>query len=698
MKTRLSVIFALLAHAALAQVTALTPVPRIQFLDANGRPLAGGKVYTYSAGTTTPLATYTTSAGNVANANPVVLDSGGFAGIWLSPVAYKIELRSSAGVVQWTVDNVYDWAQLLKADLASTAVNKGAYMIGYKPTVGQAVARTVQAKLDEIFTIKDFGAVCDDVADDHVAIQAAIDYVVSLEGGGVLEGPAGSTCYIGTTGLVIPNSNHGISIHGPSFGSWGIRYAGSGTAVSVGVYGPTAYSYRVTLEGFKVDISGAGANAIGVLVNPALYWSLRQLQVTSTNGFSAAANHQIGIKFLGGNAADVTFGAHGVWDQVQVQGTFRQGVYMTAAQIGWGFNANSFIGGSVVYEGTAPAGQTPPYTGFWLEHGNQNVVQMIDAENWDVAWRSDDYDNTWIGIREESVNLGFRFGAPVAMVTQGGVFNKLYASSMGDGVDVSGSIIGGFQSTQLWGTTTDLGLENHINGLAFLDITLKVSGNTAIQWQGEGGSSGVFWLDQATHTDSVGSLYNSGAGPVLQCGSAMNARNCVLNSTGGNVRIQNGGADIVTVDSSEITVTRGIASVGNVGHSFVNAGGGGSTGLYWKTGPGAITNSFMIDNGSQLITTVGTAGSARDYVINLVNTGAQIKYQVNGVDFMRITGTSIAFDKPASMAPVSFASLGAANAGKIVWCPDCTIATPCTGAGVTGAWAFANGIQWKCPF
>ena len=48
-----------------------------QFFDDNGNPLTGGKVYTYAAGTTTPLATYTTSTGAVANTNPIILDAAG---------------------------------------------------------------------------------------------------------------------------------------------------------------------------------------------------------------------------------------------------------------------------------------------------------------------------------------------------------------------------------------------------------------------------------------------------------------------------------------------------------------------------------------------------------------------------------------------------------------------------------------------
>lgn len=48
-----------------------------QFFDDNGLPLVGGKLYSYAAGTTTLLTTYTTSAGTVANTNPIILNAGG---------------------------------------------------------------------------------------------------------------------------------------------------------------------------------------------------------------------------------------------------------------------------------------------------------------------------------------------------------------------------------------------------------------------------------------------------------------------------------------------------------------------------------------------------------------------------------------------------------------------------------------------
>lgn len=44
-----------------------------------------------------------------------------------------------------------------------------------------------------------------------------------------------------------------------------------------------------------------------------------------------------------------------------------------------------------------------------------------------------------------------------------------------------------------------------------------------------------------------------------------------------------------------------------------------------------------------------------------------------------------------------FAGLGAPAAGTVLWCSDCSIATPCAGSG-TGAYAFRTATQWKCPF
>lgn len=83
-----------------------------QFFDNNGDPLTGGKLYTYAAGTTTPQTTYTTSAGNVAWTNPIVLDSAGRVPtggeIWLDGAAsYKFVLHTATNVLLATWDNLW---------------------------------------------------------------------------------------------------------------------------------------------------------------------------------------------------------------------------------------------------------------------------------------------------------------------------------------------------------------------------------------------------------------------------------------------------------------------------------------------------------------------------------------------------------------------------------------------------------------
>ena len=90
----------------------LSPVGGVaaQFFTNNGVPLSGGKLYTYAAGTTTPAATYTSSSGVTAHANPIVLDSGGRVPggeTWLTDgTSYKFLLKDSNDVLIATYDNI----------------------------------------------------------------------------------------------------------------------------------------------------------------------------------------------------------------------------------------------------------------------------------------------------------------------------------------------------------------------------------------------------------------------------------------------------------------------------------------------------------------------------------------------------------------------------------------------------------------
>jgi len=85
----------------------LTPSPKQQIFGTDGLPLVGGKIFTYAAGTSTPIATYTDSSAGTANTNPIILDSLGQANIWLiNTTAYKFVVKDADDVLLYTVDNI----------------------------------------------------------------------------------------------------------------------------------------------------------------------------------------------------------------------------------------------------------------------------------------------------------------------------------------------------------------------------------------------------------------------------------------------------------------------------------------------------------------------------------------------------------------------------------------------------------------
>jgi hypothetical protein len=112
--------------------------------------------------------------------------------------------------------------------------------VAYTPAGTGAVATDVETKLRESVSVKDFGAVGDGVADDTVAIQAALDHVDSLGGGSVYV-PSTSSFYNLTETLYISSftklygDGHGSSLNWTVAPTGTIGYVGGSSLGRKGI-------------------------------------------------------------------------------------------------------------------------------------------------------------------------------------------------------------------------------------------------------------------------------------------------------------------------------------------------------------------------------------------------------------------------------------------------------------------------------
>lgn len=131
----------------------------ITAIDANGDPISGATLTFYLTGTTTLTTVYANSTLATPLANPLTADSAGrFAPVYLSPsVTYRAILKDASGTTIKDVD----------------PISFSAAGLNFLQAGSGAVSRSVESKLRDVLSVKDFGAVGDGVTDDTAAIQAA---------------------------------------------------------------------------------------------------------------------------------------------------------------------------------------------------------------------------------------------------------------------------------------------------------------------------------------------------------------------------------------------------------------------------------------------------------------------------------------------------------------------------------------------
>jgi hypothetical protein len=164
-------------------------------------------------------------------------------------------------------------------------------LVTYLPAGIDAVETTVQTKLRQTVSVKDFGAVGDGIKNDASAIQAAINYVSSI-GGGTVNLPS-AKYYIGTASpaISIPsfvrllgdgNSTGGLALTGGTE----LLYGGSGTAVY-------AQGMSISCNDFLINCTTpSGSSMIGLLHDGGWFGDYARLSIF---GIPAANGHVVKV-------------------------------------------------------------------------------------------------------------------------------------------------------------------------------------------------------------------------------------------------------------------------------------------------------------------------------------------------------------------------------------------------------------------
>ena len=243
-----------------------------QFFDNNGNPLSGGLLYTYLAGSTTPQTTYTTSAGNVPHSNPIVLDAAGRVPneVWVTNgISYKFLLADSTNNTIWTKDDI-------------TAPYAG--NIFYNQGSSGAVDRTLTNKLQDVVSVKDFGAVGNGVSNDTTAFVnalAAANQVTVPAGTYVLNNltiAAGECLVMDRGGLLSINGGNTLTISGTLEAGLYQIFDGAGSVV----IDPGAVEYVIP------QWWGASPSASASVNTSAINKSLACFKVQSNNVYDAS--------------------------------------------------------------------------------------------------------------------------------------------------------------------------------------------------------------------------------------------------------------------------------------------------------------------------------------------------------------------------------------------------------------------------
>jgi hypothetical protein len=235
----------------------LSPIGNgVSFLGVTGLPLSGGRLYSYQAGSSTPLATYTTVSGTIANANPIILGTDGRAPneIWLTfGYNYKFILQDSAGGTIATYDDIYGILGTIPA--ASSTLPTGMILL-WSGSIGSIPAG---------YLLCDGTNSTPDLRNRFI-VCAGSTYSVNQTGGSA-DAIVVSHNHTATSVVTDPGHNHTVT-NVVTLGG------GGGNLANIATYGPITPTTSTATTGITVATTTATSGTSGTGANIPPYFAL----------------------------------------------------------------------------------------------------------------------------------------------------------------------------------------------------------------------------------------------------------------------------------------------------------------------------------------------------------------------------------------------------------------------------------------
>lgn len=387
-------------------------VPFPVFQDRDGQPLENGYIWLGEANLnpqTNPVVAYYDDALTIVAAQPLrtingyVSRSGTPAQIYVDGVNFSILVQDSKGSMVYNIQE-------------GTGISPNASGIVYDPAGTGAVATTVQTKLRESVSVKDFGAVGNGVTDDTAAVQAALDV------GGQIQFPEGT--YVVTSPLSVTQLN--TTLVGETKGTVGastvIKYTGAATASAVITVQNGKHGF--CMDGFDVNANLLADMCIYVIANAGSATHHPVINNVIVRGYNTR-----GI-VLGANSLVIS---NGQMQLPQMNRVYWQGGALNA--IGLLLNAQNceFIVGNGWYFDIEPTAYNPHSNHIAAVAGGVNVQALLSTRANDYAiksygsqvivngWRSEDgyiFQTTSVEIEGPCVIQGAKFRATPGSMPQ----------------------------------------------------------------------------------------------------------------------------------------------------------------------------------------------------------------------------------------------------------------------------------------